>query len=95
MREPCHTSGNQTATAQILTGEGYLMGVDIVAGSDACTLKLYDGTASTDRLLATYALPTGSYSLNMEYASARACQKGIYAVLTGTSAAYNVAYIKV
>jgi hypothetical protein len=53
---PGATSDNLTTTASTLiyTGAGYVTGLNVNTGGTTSTLKLYDGTSASGRLLGTW-----------------------------------------
>lgn len=87
------SSGEKSATAQINTIGGYLHGFELNPPETGyATLKVYDSKSSgTSMLLATASCAAGMNSIYVEFPYPRACNSGIYAVLTGTTT-YTVGF---
>jgi hypothetical protein len=92
---PATSSGLKTADAAIMAMPGRLMGLQVIPGSDAATVTLYDhASAASGTVLAKIVVdPTieGSRELVISEGGI-ICNNGIYADVSGTDAAYIVHY---
>lgn len=81
------SSGEKSTTAQITQIGGYLHGFELNPPSTGlATLKVYDSSsAGTTLLVATATTAAGLPSIYVEFPNPRACNSGVYAVLTGTT----------
>lgn len=86
-RHSVSTSGEKSSTAQITLIGGHLHGFELnPPSSGLATLKIYDSNAAgTSKLVSTATTAAGLPSIYVEFPYARACNSGIYAVLTGTT----------
>lgn len=92
MKQTSTSSGEKSATAQITNLGGYLHGFELNPPSTGiATLKIYDSIGGTDLLLTTATTAAGLSSIYVEFPTPRSCNKGIRAVLTGTTT-YVVAF---
>lgn len=93
-------SGLKTASAQIIVGPGALSGLDGTAPTSSdVTVTLYDSedsNVSGKLVLAIIELDAGMVSVNHEFFSPVAVNRGIYASVAGagTGYSYNVRYIR-
>lgn len=87
------SSGEKSATAQITNTGGFLHGLELnPPSSGLATLKVYDSaTAGTTKLITTATTAAGLSSIYIEFPGPRACNSGIYAVLTGTTT-YSIGF---
>lgn len=87
MRHSVSSSGEKSATAQITQIGGHLHGFELnPPSSGLATLKIYDSkSAGTTSLISTATTASGLASIYVEFPGPRACNSGIYAVLTGTT----------
>lgn len=94
--EPAKASGRKTANTVITNMPAILMGFELSEGTGAATLQLFNsGEATTDinKEVDYHATTGGSNSVNQFYASTGIdCPNGIYAIIGGTGAHYNVYY---
>lgn len=87
------SSGVFSASQQIVTGMGYLMGMQVITdGTNPGTLKIYDGTSSADKQVAEFSV-VGTSLVGGRIFQLLACPNGIYAALSGTGAKAIVDYI--
>jgi hypothetical protein len=90
------SSGQKSATAQVITGEGMLVGVDLMPpATGTATLYLYDtatSTASPATCVGQYAVQSTSNGISSHFSVTVAFNQGIYAVLTGTTT-YSIYYM--
>jgi hypothetical protein len=92
------SSGQKLTDAQIMAGEGCLVGVDVTPPSSGYSIvTIYDSANSTTagkKIVTELYCDAGSVGINHEYLLPVACQYGIYCTLsgTGTDAHYYVRY---
>lgn len=93
MRYAASSSGEKSATAQIVIIGSYLCGFELnPPASGLATLKIYDSNAAgTSFLLATATTAAGLASIYVEFPNPRTANSGIYAVLSGTTT-YSVGF---
>lgn len=86
-RHSVSSSGEKSATAQITSTGGFLHGVELnPPASGLATLKIYDSNAAgTNSLITTATTAAGLSSIYIEFPNPRACNSGVYAVLSGTT----------
>lgn len=87
LRWAASSSGEKSATSQIITLGGYLCGFELnPPSSGLATLKIYDSSSGTPtNLIATATTANGLPSIYVEFPAPRTANSGIYAVLTGTT----------
>ena len=92
MYSPLTTSGALTASKQIDTGTGFVFGFDLLPpASGTATLKLYDGTDNTGRLISAAEVSSKGNSVHVNFSHSRPFQQGLYADLVGATS-YVVAF---
>ncbi len=94
MNSPATSSGLLTADTAVLSAPGRLLSVQLIAdGTNAATLIIYDNTSAAGTVLAKLSLAaTGTYQDAHLPAEGFACNKGIYADVTGTGAAFIIGF---
>ena len=82
-----------TANAQVIAaGKGAIyLGAHLAAAAATSTLKLYHGTANTDPLIASLVCVANTGDDDATKGGGISCPNGIYAEITGASAAGIVA----
>lgn len=90
---PTVSSGLLSATTQVYTGATFLTGVQVITdGTNAATVKVYDGTSAVDKLVAQFQVVgtdlNGGRSFQHLYMS-----KGIYVAISGTGAQAIIDYV--
>jgi hypothetical protein len=92
MSNPATTSGLKSADAAILSMPGRLMGLTVLTdGTNDATVVLYDNTAASGTELAKLIVKGADLSKELVIAEEGVvCNRGIYADVTGTGAAYIV-----
>lgn len=93
MRFLATSSGEKSASAQIIVIGGYLHGFELnPPATGTATLKIYDSSSSgTTFLIATAATAAGLASIYVEFPAPRTANSGIYAVLTGVTT-YSIGF---
>lgn len=91
------SSGVKTASSQISTNPGALIGIDATPPEDCNTvIKIWDSensTTSGKTVLAEIHLDAGHLSINHEYFVPVAVNRGIYAELTTTASGDNGTFV--
>lgn len=91
MSNPRTTTGALTTSGQISASHGIVFGFDLLPpASGTATLKLYDGTDNTGRLISTAEASSKGNSVHVNFPHSRPFQHGLYVELVGT-ASYVVA----
>ncbi len=87
------SSGELSSSTQITVIGGYLHGFELnPPGTGIATLKIYDSdTGGTNLLISTATTAYGLSSVYVEFPHPRVANKGIYAVLSGTTT-YSIGY---
>lgn len=87
------SSGELSATTQVTSTGGFLHGLELNPPSaGTATLKVYDSSvAGVTKLITTATTAAGLSSIYIEFPNPRACNSGIYVVLTGTTT-YSIGY---
>lgn len=94
IRPTATSSGEKSATAQIISLGGYLHGFELnPPATGLSTLKIYDSNnGSTDKLITTATCAAGLNSIYVEFPTLRTTNLGIYAVLTGAATTYVIGF---
>ena len=97
MRNYSTSSGRKTASAQISSLPGALCGIDVQApASGQVTILIYDSENSdlTNKIIVAEAyMDAGLAGTSHEYFSPIVVNKGIYAVMSGTSSSFIIRYL--
>lgn len=92
---PQTSSGEQTGNAQISSNRAHLLGIELnPPATGLATLKIYDSensTTSGKALVLSLTVAAGQSTLFITFPSGRSANRGLYAVLTGTTS-YLVGY---
>jgi len=82
---------NKTASGAVKSAPGIFCGAVLTGGSDAATLIVYDNTAGSGTVVLKLAAAAG-VSVSIVLPEGVACNKGMYAALTGTAPSASVFY---
>ena len=88
------SSGEQTADAQIATGNGFLTAVQVITdGTNDAKIIIYDNTAASGKVLNEFTINGGSHFGGREPLFPPEFHNGLRVDVSGTGASYILEYI--
>ena len=90
----CTSTGSKSAGGQTVAQSAFLFNAELISdGTNAATLSIYQGTSSSDVLLAVLKVPAATtVPMVVSYNSPPVANNGIFTVLTGTGATFVLHY---
>ena len=88
------SSYKRTANALLYTGPCGITGVKInTDGNNNAVLTIYDNTSASGDIVEEFTIPAANMYGGRNWVTPVKCENGIYAVISGTNAAYFIEYL--